>query len=121
MTIIKLNLYTEEEREKIWDKVAKKIHPYNYEERTKDELLKYIYDLEEELCKYKTQSNYYKKEAACALKYKERAHKYKIELGRCVRKLTRIYKKVYTTAILAYVYGRTELCAREIVDVFKHM
>ena len=49
------------------------------------------------------------------------AHTYKVELGRCRRKLTRIYKKIYQDAFANYVIGLTNMRAKEVVDIFKNL
>ena len=54
-------------------------------------------------------------------KWRTLAHIYKIELGRCVRKLTRIYENVYKTTFISYFSGRINMTPKECVDIFKHM
>ena len=49
------------------------------------------------------------------------AHTYKVELGRCRRKLTRIYEKIYYSAFANYALGLSDKRAKEIVDIFKKL
>lgn len=49
------------------------------------------------------------------------AHTYKVELGRCRRKLTRIYEKIYYSAFATYALGLSDTRAKEIVDIFKKL
>lgn len=49
------------------------------------------------------------------------AHTYKVELGRCRRKLTRIYEKIYYSAFANYALGLSDKRAKEIVDIFKNL
>ena len=95
--MIKINLYTEKEKAEIWEKLAKEIHPYNLEDRTKEELISYIDKLEQTVYSQRARINYL--ETSCSYnnikRYYTLCHKYKIELGRCVRKLTRLYKFLY--------------------------
>lgn len=54
-------------------------------------------------------------------KLERERHVYKIELGRCVRKLTRIYENVYRASFIGYIMGITDTKADESVDLFKRM
>ena len=54
-------------------------------------------------------------------KLEHEKHVYKVELGRCVRKLTRIYQNVFKAGVLGYVTGITDITGRESVDTFKRM
>ena len=54
-------------------------------------------------------------------KLEHEKHVYKVELGRCVRKLTRIYQNVFKAGVLGYVMGITDIKGSESVDLFKHM
>lgn len=105
----KIKIYTDEEKEEIWNKYHKKIHPYdNIDNWGKDLLIKYIYDLEEEKYYLTNGLNYYKNYSL----YMKKAHIYKVELGRCVRKLTRIYKlfdEYILTAMKCYPIGSPQL------------
>ena len=52
-------------------------------------------------------------------KWRTLAHVYKVELGRCVRKLTRIYQEVLAIGyLLHYIYGN-ECSPKDLVDSFK--
>lgn len=69
-------------------------------------------------------SRYKRYATVCHRKIKRLEHEkhvYKVELGRCVRKLTRIYQNVYKAGLLGYVMGISDIRAKESVDVFKRM
>ena len=53
--------------------------------------------------------------------YKNIAHVYKIELGRCIRKLTRIYKKLYRDSFLTYALGLTKIKPADFVRRYKNV
>lgn len=54
-------------------------------------------------------------------KWRTLAHVYKIELGRCVRKLTRIYEKQMQVAVLAYALGKLPEKPNEYVDRWRQV
>ena len=88
---VNIHLYSEEEKNDIWSKHIEKIHPYNLEDSSKEELLNYIYNLECDIYQCEKTINYYKKYFKNPEKNKNRAHTYKVEMERYRRKLTRIY------------------------------
>ena len=93
--MIRIELYTDEEREKIWKDLADKIHYHDVDGRSYEELIRYIRDMEKEIYRLTNDRNYYKNICKNAIKYKSLVHVYKVELGRCRRKLTRIYKRLF--------------------------
>lgn len=48
-------------------------------------------------------------------------HVYKIELGRCVRKLTRIYKRIYEVCVIGNIFGSLDIKPKDCVDIYKRM
>lgn len=123
MNSIKISLYTDEEREEIWMKEHKKRHDYvksvvGHFDEDKDD---YIYYLEERYYAMSCELRKYKKEAERTEHYRELAHTYKVELGRCVRKLTRIYQNVFKAGVIGYIMGITDSSGKESVDMFKRM
>lgn len=54
-------------------------------------------------------------------KWRTLAHVYKIELGRCVRKLTRIYEEVYAIGALLHFVYHNECSPQNLVDSFKSL
>ena len=52
-------------------------------------------------------------------KWRTLAHVYKIELGRCVRKLTRIYEEVYAIGALLHFVYHNDCKPEDLVDSFK--
>lgn len=53
--------------------------------------------------------------------YKTLTHTYKVEMNRCVRKLTRIYDKIRRYAMMNYVYNVGAPKPDEVVKLFKEM
>lgn len=93
--MVKIELYTDEEREKIWKDLADKIHYHDVEGRSYEELINYIRNMEKEIYRLTNDRNYYRTLCKKAKHYYTMQHVYKIELGRCRRKLTRIYKRLF--------------------------
>lgn len=79
----------------------------------------YIYYLEEKYYAMSYELEKYKKEAEKTEHYKKLAHTYKVELGRCVRKLTRIYERQLEVAVLAYAFGKLNMQPHEYVDMWR--
>lgn len=52
--------------------------------------------------------------------YRNLAHTYKVELGRCRRKLQRIYERIRKDALACYVLGIIDCKPNELVDLIKH-
>lgn len=95
-----------------------------YYECTK-EIHSYIMQLDRELIFYKLGYEKTLKINAHLSKkvkhYYTLAHVYKVELGRCVRKLTRIYEKQMQLAVLAYTLGKLPEKPHEYVDRWRQM
>ena len=119
---INISLYTEEERKKVWIKEFQKRYDFirkNVDERIIEDDNLYIYYLEEQYYKLSQEVMYYKKLSEKTEYWRYKAHVYKIELGRCVRKLTRIYQEVLAIGyLLHYIYGN-ESSPKNLVDSFK--
>ena len=80
--------------------------------------------IEHEKASAKTYYNYVLRELKSDIKeLKKQNHVYKIELGRCVRKLTRIYQKLYKYAYLTYAFNLVTANPYEIIkpDAFVDM
>ena len=52
-------------------------------------------------------------------KLERERHVYKVELGRCVRKLTRIYQEVLAIGYLLHYINGNECSPKDLVDSFK--
>lgn len=48
-------------------------------------------------------------------------HMYKVELGRCVRKLTRIYEELYAIGALLHFVYHNDCTPKDLVDSFKRL
>ena len=116
---IKIDLYTEEEKMKIWKKHYNEVHKINVNEKSKDKLIEIIRDLESENYVLRNDRNYYYELSRKADFYRNKAHVYKVELGRCVRKLTRIYKEVLAIGYLLHFAYDYDCRPEELVDSFK--
>lgn len=65
--------------------------------------------------------NRYTKRTETKIKhYYTLAHTYKVELGRCRRKLQRIYERIRKDALACYVLGIIDCKPNELVDLIKH-
>ena len=78
--------------------------------------------LENEMNFVKHQTSYYMdRQCKRISELKRKNHVYKIELGRCVRKLTRIYEKQLQVAVLAYALGKLDMKPHEYVDTWRQV
>lgn len=116
-----MKLYTDEEKEKIWKKYYSQVHKIDVEGVSNTKLIEIIRDLESENYILRNDRNYYYNLSRKSDFYRYKAHVYKIELGRCVRKLTRIYEHKMQLAVLAYVLGKLPEKPHEYVDRWRHM
>lgn len=95
---------------------------YKISDKDLSKLVINIREIEFEREKEKARFERYAKICNKRIKKLEREkHVYKIELGRCVRKLTRIYQYVFKAGVLGYVTGITDINGSESVDLFKRM
>ena len=108
---IRFDVYTDEEKKRF---INETIGFYSNESE-------YIYHLENAYYEMSRKLNEYEKLEEKVKRLQHEKHMYKVELGRCVRKLTRIYETVYNAGFLGYVMGISDITARESVDTFKRM
>lgn len=50
-----------------------------------------------------------------------KCHVYKVELKRCQRKLTRMYKELYNIAFINYAYCKSNVKPKEVIDILKKL
>ena len=116
-----MKLYTDEEKEKIWNNYYAKVHKIDVEGVSNTKLIEIIRDLESENYILRNDRNYYYNLSRKSDFYRHKAHVYKIELGRCVRKLTRIYQNVFVAGCLYHLFSGTEKSGKEYVDILKRI
>lgn len=114
-----MKLYTDEEKEKIWKKYYSQVHKIDVEGVSNTKLIEIIRDLESENYILRNDRNYYYNLSRKSAFYRYKAHIYKIELGRCVRKLTRIYQEVLAIGYLLHYINGNECSPKDLVDSFK--
>ena len=118
---INLHLYTDEEKRRIWSKRYNDIHTIKVENLSRNELISYLRELESENYVLRNDRNYYYELSRKAESYRIKAHIYKVELGRCTRKLTRIYQRLYRYAYLTYSFNLTSVKPDEFINIFRNV
>lgn len=95
----------------------------SYYKISDEELSKFIVSvraMEDEIRLIKNRHNYLMKIDAEKLKhYYTMQHVYKVELGKCRRKLTRIYKHIFTFAMPLWTLGKIDRTPSELVKMLK--
>ena len=118
---INLHLYTADEKRRIWSKHYSDVHTIKVENLSRNELILYLRELESENYVLRNDRNYYYELSRKAESYRIKAHIYKVELGRCTRKLTRLYKKLYNYAFACYALRLTDMKPDKLVNEFRNV